>query len=203
MGRNRRSRGSKTVTLALALVALLGVTVQRAFILAGPMGQPARRAATTRTRRMAVDSGPISQEDLEFLKTSGVDMTEVQADSSVGAFFEALLPKTGVTPDFLGKIFLFGLLVTIISAGANALFDKFVLGKEVNIDLSGRTSKVGRILRGEDVSNLPEDESELDFYKGSLEDLGKIRDEEARQGLDPLANLGIKRSKKFFGSKES
>jgi len=35
MGRNRRSRGSKTVTLALALVALLGVTVQRAFILAG------------------------------------------------------------------------------------------------------------------------------------------------------------------------
>lgn len=152
---------------------------------------------------MAVDSGPISQEDLEFLKTSGVDMTEVQADSSVGDFFEALLPKTGVTPDFLGKIFLFGLLVTIISAGANALFDKFVLGKEVNIDLSGRTSKVGRILRGEDVSNLPEDESELDFYKGSLEDLGKIRDEEARQGLDPLANLGIKRSKKFFGSKES
>ena len=29
--------------------------------------------------------------------------------------------RTGVTPDFLGKIFLFGLLVTIISAGANAL----------------------------------------------------------------------------------
>lgn len=66
---------------------------------------------------------------------------------------------------------------------------------------------------------VPEEESELDFYKGTLEDLGKIRDEEvrssslvanlwscrvlckARQGLDPLANLGIKRSKKFFAAR--
>jgi len=76
-----------------------------------------------------------------------------------------------------------------------------------------------RVCRG-----VPEEESELDFYKGTLEDLGKIRDEEvrssslaafksscnlwscrvlskARQGLDPLANLGIKRSKKFFAAR--
>eukprot|EP00434_Breviolum_minutum_P021173 symbB.v1.2.018680.t1/scaffold1410.1/size216244/6 len=189
-----------------AVVALLGLTLMSSPLTwlgaTGPMGQRPR-ARTTFARRMAVGSGPISQEDLEFLQASGVDMTEVQTDSSVGDFFEALLPKTGVTPDFIGKILLFGLVVTFISAAANALFDKFVLGKDINIDLTGRTSKVGRILRGEDVSNIKEEESELDFYKGTLEDLGKIRDEEARQGLDPLANLGIKRSKKFFGSKES
>eukprot|EP00435_Cladocopium_sp_Y103_P060378 s18_g22.t1 len=113
-------RGSR---ITVALVALLGLTaLQQAFVSAGPMGQPTRRAVATRTRCMAVGSGPISQEDLEFLETSGVDMTEVQADSSVGDFFEALLPKTGVTPDFLGKIFLFGLLVTLISAGSTSLY---------------------------------------------------------------------------------
>ena len=53
----------------------------------------------------------------------------------------------------------------------------------------------------------------MDMFKGSVQELGKIREEqvpvrclswlygaEAKQGLDPLANLGLKRSKKFFAA---
>ena len=47
---------------------------------------------------------------------------------------------------------------------------------------------------------VPEEESEMDMFKGSVQELGKIREEQAKQGLDPLANLGLKRSKKFFAT---
>ncbi|CAK9019583.1 unnamed protein product [Durusdinium trenchii] len=183
------------------LPALLGLALMSralTWLGAGPSGSLGRPA---RTRRAALPNGFASEEEyLSYLKDSGVDLSEVRKDSGVGDFFDALLPKTGVTPEFLGNIFVFGLVVTLISATLNFLFDKFVLGKDVQVDLSGRTSKVGRILRGEDISNLQEEESEFAFFKGSAEELKKLREEEEKQGMDPLANLGIKKSKKFLGT---
>ncbi|CAK9071102.1 Uncharacterized protein SCF082_LOCUS35232 [Durusdinium trenchii] len=110
------------------------------------------------------------------------------------AAFEALFPAANL---FIDNVYEELMLADSDWSGE---FDKFVLGKDVQVDLSGRTSKVGRILRGEDISNLQEEESEFAFFKGSAEELKKLREEEEKQGMDPLANLGIKKSKKFLGT---
>eukprot|EP00439_Symbiodinium_sp_Y106_P081950 s835_g21.t1 len=102
---------------------------------------------------------------------------------NVGGLFDAFLPKGGVTPEYIGGIVGWGLLFTILTAVAITLFEKYVLGKDVEIDWTGRSSKVGRILAGED---------------GSIQELKDLRAAEAENGMDPLANIGIKRNKQWI-----
>jgi len=127
-------------------------------------------------------------------------MDEMSYDTSgnLGGFFETLLPKTGVTPEYVGKILAVSFVFVIVTAVGITLFEKYVLGKDVEIDWTGRTSKVGRILAGEDVSGIVEEPSELDFFQGSIDELKEIRRKEAENGMDPLATLGVKRSEKFI-----
>ncbi|CAE7227998.1 unnamed protein product [Symbiodinium necroappetens] len=190
----RRSRFGTALALLGGLAALAWV----APIHGGPSRAPGR--TSRRALNSATFGGMSEQEYLEYLKTSGVDMDDMSRDytDNVGGLFEAFLPKGGVTPEYIGGIVGWGLLFTVLTAVAITLFEKYVLGKDVEIDWTGRSSKVGRILAGEDVSGIKEEPSELDFFQGSIEELKELRAAEAENGTDPLANIGIKRNKEWI-----
>lgn len=108
-----------------------------------------------------------------------MDVSEIQKGDSLGDFFDTLLPRGGVTPEFFGKVLVFGIVVAFVSGISNYLHPGEALKarkaqvrqvrtgqrraaglhrrwwKGAESSVRGRTSKVGRILRGEDISQLP------------------------------------------------
>eukprot|EP00930_Biecheleria_cincta_P059651 TRINITY_DN45363_c0_g1_i1.p1 TRINITY_DN45363_c0_g1~~TRINITY_DN45363_c0_g1_i1.p1 ORF type:complete len:219 (-),score=48.52 TRINITY_DN45363_c0_g1_i1:375-968(-) len=114
-------------------------------------------------------------------KAAGYSMEDVViGEDTVGSVDFLPAGMQGFTFEWVGTFLAITIAIAFAIFISTPLIDKYVMGKEEKYDF--KTSRIGRILAGEDPMSIPQPEDSLGFYKGSIDGLLEQR----RQNLDPL-----------------
>lgn len=137
-----------------------------------------------RSRLTMHAAAPVSVEDyLKEAEAAGYSMDDEsiqQATDTVGSVDFLPAGMEGITLGWVGNFVAITVAIAVVIFFATPLIDTYILGKKEKYDF--KTSRIGRILAGEDPMSLPIPEDSLGFFKGTVDELREIR----RQNLDPL-----------------
>mmetsp|Transcript_17572 Transcript_17572/g.40658 ORF Transcript_17572/g.40658 Transcript_17572/m.40658 type:complete len:235 (+) Transcript_17572:96-800(+) len=105
--------------------------------------------------------------------------SDAGSQGQVGAWLEGLLPEGGWDLNFfIYTVFLPSIPLFLVTLALVPVVEKYVFGREYDIDWSGKSGRLYKLLTAEDPLKVPDVEDDLKFYEGSYEDLKKMRDQE-------------------------
>mmetsp|Transcript_1696 Transcript_1696/g.2956 ORF Transcript_1696/g.2956 Transcript_1696/m.2956 type:complete len:238 (-) Transcript_1696:124-837(-) len=150
--------------------------------------------AKVRTER--VRRGSLAEDaSFEWATELPTASSDAASQGQVGAWLNGLLPDGGWDLNFfIYVVFLPSIPLFLVTLALVPVVEKYVFGREYEIDWSGKSGRFYKLLTAEDPLKVPDVEDDLKFYEGSYEDLKKMRDEET--GLIGAMN-------QMFGSEEA